>query len=171
MPIDFATVVERDRGLRQIRREMRRFASRGGRDVLVGFTGKKARAIHKPGYRATNVEIAMFHEFGTKNIPRRSMIGGWAQEKRREIFAVLGRQTAEVLEGKRKAGTALARIGVWAVGSIQARMGQGIPPPLADSTKKRRKKPKRRGRKGQSGQTPLIDTGQLRASIAYRVSS
>lgn len=52
----------------------------------------------------------------------------------------------------------LERVGLWAQGSIQQRISDGIPPPNAESTIRR---------KGSS--TPLIDTGQLRTSIKYRV--
>jgi len=165
--IDFAEVVERDRGLRQIRRQLAQYGASGS-VVEVGFLGRPARKIHRPDYVASNLEIAYFHEFGTKTIPRRSMIGGWAQERASQIAGILAYWVEETLAGRTTNQRALDNIGVWAVGSIQTRMGRGIAPELAESTKRSRKKPKKAGTKGQSGYTPLIDTGQLRASISSR---
>lgn len=67
--------------------------------------------------------------------------------------------TKVVIEKKYNLRVALDRFGLWAVGEIQQRIADGIPPPNAQSTV---------DRKGSS--TPLIETGQLRASIKHKVS-
>lgn len=41
--------------------------------LRVGIIGSKAHTTHKDS-EATNAEIGSFHEFGTKNIPRRSFL-------------------------------------------------------------------------------------------------
>ena len=42
--------------------------------VRVGIIGTKAKATGHPKSNATNAEIGSFHEFGTKNMPRRSFL-------------------------------------------------------------------------------------------------
>jgi len=52
--------------------------------------------------------------------------------------------------------------GHWAVGEIQERISQGIPPELSEARKAQKRV------NGLSGNTPLIHTGQLRSSISHR---
>lgn len=42
--------------------------------LRVGIIGSKAKATGHPKSKATNAEIGSFHEFGTKNMPRRSFL-------------------------------------------------------------------------------------------------
>lgn len=102
-------------------------------------------------------ELATIHEFGL-GVPERSFLRAWVDERRAEIENVVIRGGRAVALGKMPVRTALEQIGQWAVGSIQTRMAQNIPPPLAPSTI---------ARKGSS--VALIDTGQLRSSITYEV--
>ena len=62
---------------------------------------------------------------------------------------------------------ALGILGAKAQADIQARIRAGIAPPLAASTLRRKLALTRKGAKGEP--KPLIDTGQLVASITYRV--
>jgi hypothetical protein len=104
-------------------------------------------------------EIAEIHEFGLGSAPRRSFLAGWADQNADQIKTVVIRGGQALARGKiASIDQLLEQIGVWAVGSIQARMATSIPPPNAPATIKR---------KGSS--VALIDTGQLRSSISYRV--
>lgn len=110
---------------------------------------------------ATVLDVATWNEFGTEDIPARSFLRGWADENESANVERMRRIGQAVMQGKLPSVEAgLARFGVFAVGSIQKRIADGISPENAPSTV---------ARKGSS--TPLIDTGQLRSSITYRVPS
>lgn len=128
--------------------------------LSVGVLGAEAGAAHADSVGLTVGEIAEIHEFGLGTAPRRSFLADWADEKRSEIQQVVIKGGAALVRGKSitSPGQLLNQIGQWAVGSIQARMATNIPPPLAPETIKR---------KGSS--VSLIDTGQLRSSVTYRV--
>lgn len=144
---------------------------RGFRDVLARL-GEKARVrvgvlTDAPktgddgeGGEATLLEIAGFHEFGAPGakIPQRSFIRATVDEKAAEISAAIGAQARLVVLKRMPAATAIERVGALVKGLIQQRISAGIEPPNADSTIER---------KGSS--KPLVDTGQLRSSIAYAV--
>lgn len=124
--------------------------------VSVGVLGPAANEQHGEG-ELTTAQIAEIHEFGL-GVPRRSFILDWANENEPAIKKKMADLFRPVLLGKRTTEQAYALFGVWAQGQIQARISAGIDPPLAASTI---------ARKGSS--KPLIDTGQLRTSISFKV--
>lgn len=112
----------------------------------------------------TILQVAIWNEFGTEDaegnprIPARSFIREWydaAEPQLRRDLAVLMRS---VIAGQRSASDILELLGQRAVGQIQQRMADGIPPPNALATARA---------KGSS--TPLIHRGILRSSVTYRV--
>ena len=107
---------------------------------------------------ATMVEIGGYQEFGTATIPARSFIGAWFDENESANLAFARDLAAKRIGGKLDYRRSLELMGVKAQGGIQKRIARGIEPPLKAETIKR---------KGSS--KPLIDTGQLRSSITYRV--
>jgi hypothetical protein len=109
----------------------------------------------------TVAEVGAFHEFGTRHIPQRSFIRAWFDEAvaSGEIADLLRSQLKLAVAGKLPLDQALERVALKCQASVQKRITKRIPPPLAQSTI---------DRKGSS--VPLIDTGQLRASIRGRVS-
>ncbi len=120
--------------------------------VLSGAGGKGDHAHGKA--RISVAELAAIHEFGL-GVPERSFLRGWLAEKGANVGEALVRLTKRHGPGP----IALELWGQWAAGSIQQRIAKQIPPPLAKVTI---------DRKGSS--IPLIDTGQLRSSITYRVA-
>ncbi len=107
----------------------------------------------------TVADVATFHEFGTATIPERSFIRAWYDESQAQIMAAFRAVMKSVARGEITQAQAFAQLGSLFVGQIQERIVNQIPPPLAESTILA---------KGSS--TPLIDTGQLRASITFEVS-
>lgn len=107
----------------------------------------------------TVAQIAEWAEFGIGQ-PMRSWLRDWITQSQAEILRVQREEYRRVLVGQQTKAKALARLGVWIVGQIQARIASGIAPPNAESTIRQ---------KGSS--TPLIDTGQLRSSITSRVNA
>jgi hypothetical protein len=126
-------------------------------DISLGVQGSEASQMHGTS-NATVADIAAFHEFGL-GVPQRSFLRGWADEDKDRIAKVMQNVLKVVTKGKMSAEQGLNQAGAIFVGWIQLRISNRIPPPLASSTIARKK-----------SDVPLIDTGQLRSSITYRVS-
>lgn len=106
--------------------------------------------------------IAAVHEFGSpqKGIPERPFLRTTIQENRAKYVQLNRRNLVEVLNGKMNVEQALGQLGEVAKGDVQAKIASGGFAPLKEATIKR---------KGSS--KPLIDTGQLRQSIAWELSN
>jgi hypothetical protein len=154
-----ARITDTDRGFRAV---LSRMAEK--RRVKVGILSDEPKEISEDAsYRdepASLLEIAGYHEFGAPDagIPMRSFIRATVDEKGDEITAAINSQARLVVLGKATAIVAMERLGAFVKGLIQARIAAGIEPANAESTVLR---------KGSS--KPLVDTGQLRSSIAYVV--
>lgn len=105
------------------------------------------------------LEIAMTHEFGTLDIPKRSFLRAWVDGNGRAISAALEKVSIEVSDPKDGVSKALNQLGAWAAGQIQARISRRIAPALSPTTIER---------KGSS--TPLINKNTLRSSITWKVA-
>ena len=129
--------------------------------VAVGILESEAGNSHDG---VTVLDKGIWNEFGTKrkdgswHVPPRSFIRAWFDLHKVEGYRKLKGLMRQVVAGKLGEKAALDRFGLWAASSMQARVAQGVPPENAESTA---------ARKGSS--TPLVDTGQLRASISFAV--
>lgn len=124
---------------------------------------KKARvrakaAAQTRAQRLSLLEVAVVHEFGAGPVPQRSFIRAAIDEKRSEIEAEMANLARGVVSGKLDGRAALDLLGAKVAGWCQARIAAGIAPALKPATIRR---------KGSS--TPLVDTGQLRSAITWRV--
>lgn len=106
--------------------------------------------------------IAAVHEFGSpeKGIPERPFLRSTIQANKAKYVQLNRRNLVAVLNGKMTMEQALGQLGVVATGDVQAGIVAGGFAPLKAATIKR---------KGSS--KPLIDTGQLRQSIAWELSN
>lgn len=131
-------------------------------DVFKGFDSGHEGATGKGKSEALTIgELASIHEFGLGSCPQRSFLQGWADENTAQINNVVNKGAQALVQGKLDSPLQLMnQIGSWAVGQIQQRMATSIPPPLAPETIRR---------KGSS--VSLIDTGQLRSSVSFRVDT
>jgi hypothetical protein len=133
------------------------------------FMSQRAKGFSKEapsasGSHLTLVEVAECHEFGL-GVPQRSFVAGAVDEREAELNSKLTSAMHEAAKpGGRGPEQQLARFGLYVVGVMQERISAGIPPELADSTKKW----KARQGVGEKD-TPLILTGQLRSSIRSKV--
>lgn len=181
---------DKDKGWAKVKAEINSAASHSA----VGVFGAKAAADHGG---LPNIKVALTHEFGATIrhpggtayipqadgsvrfvsnaaaeelhlprtrphdivIPRRSFVRDTVDMKRRQIAAIIRNLAAQVLVGKMDREKALEIVGVFVQGLIRQRISQGIPPPNAPSTIARKR----------GSAKPLIDTGQLRASIDHEV--
>jgi hypothetical protein len=103
-----------------------------------------------------NLEVGTYNEFGTNTIPERSFIRAWVDSERAEILSDIKKAMLSVVKGTPE-DVALRRLAALWVGRVQKRMA-GLPPPNALSTV---------AAKGSN--VTLIDTGELRGSIASKV--
>jgi hypothetical protein len=148
-----AQVIDRDRGAAALNDRMRL-----GGTVKVGIFGDKAGDVHEGGDEALTVaEVATIHEFGDpeQNIPRRSFLRDWADLYRKDHEDRLRAMGRQVIKGQ-ELQTLLDQFGVVAVGEIQTRIANGIEPGLSEMRIKEK-----------GSDVPLIDTGQLRSSVAH----
>lgn len=189
------TITDKDLGMKAVMRMLDRLKASAPR-VVVGITGqsggaphqthedvaatrKHARAVKRArkkglaepaapapasGPSATIVEIGAIHEFGAGRIPERSFLRSTfdAQRKKYQKFMTNGLRR-EVVEVAKTGQTGpenltLKRLGLVVEGDVKKRIAEGIAPPLSPVTIGRKKSSK-----------PLIDTGQLRASIASEI--
>lgn len=165
-------VTDTDRGARELLARVRALA--GGRTVRAGVLSdvpkredsqrgkhsKKARIREKVARRAAPslLEVAIIHEFGAGPVPARSFIRATLDEGRSEILKLQVHLAQQVLLGKLTPDEALGQLGAKVAGWMRQRIADGIAPPLAAATIKR---------KGSS--VPLINTGQLRSALTWAV--
>lgn len=127
-----------------------------GARVTAGILEREGSAAHPDAKGLTIAALAEIHEFGL-GVPERSFIRAWFDQHQPEIVAVLKGRLAEAARGRISYDDAINQFALWVQGSIQRRIRDGIPPPLAPETIRR---------KGSS--VPLIDTGVLRSSITAK---
>ena len=150
------TIVDRDRGWKSLMRKITDLVSQR-RELVVGVTSDR----YVDGNSVA--EIAMIHEFGTATVPQRSFIRSTLDKHgltySKQLAEGVQAAIVDAVNGKLDTDQkALNRLGMRIKGDIQKRIAQGISPPNAPATI---------ARKGSS--TPLIDSGQLRASITYEL--
>jgi len=105
----------------------------------------------------TVLQVATEHEFGI-GVPKRSFIRDTVDINRDKILKRLRNAARVSLKDPNGSAVAMARIGLYVEGVIKRRIAAGISPANSQETI---------DRKGSS--KPLIDTGQLRNSIASEV--
>jgi HK97 gp10 family phage protein len=110
----------------------------------------------------TLVDIAVIHEFGTSKIPPRSFLRSTFAENKKKIPKVyLGLAKRAIKKKDYDPKDVLKLMGAWMAGQVRQTFTKNDWPPLKDPT--------RGGKNKEGGATPLVDTGQLRASISYQV--
>lgn len=147
---------DRDRGYKAL---MKRMHSAGASQSIATVGIHEAEG-NQPEGDVTLADIAAFAEFGTVTEPRRSFIVDWADENEQNHKQELRKIARAIVTGEiGSIELGLERFGLRAVGEIQKRIRDGIPPELAQSTI---------DAKGSS--TPLIDQGTLWQSIRHKVA-
>jgi hypothetical protein len=130
----------------------------GQRTKIVPAQGLLAGIGKNAPNGVTVIDVANWMEFGTSKIPARSFIRAWADETQREDRKQIKSVMTAALAGGITEDQGLEILGLRFVGSIQERISKGIPPKLAQSTIDRK-----------DSSVPLINTGQLRASVTFHV--
>ncbi len=109
------------------------------------------------------VTIAIAHEFGNPPLlPQRSFLRSTFAKEKKNIPKVFFKAAQRQIKKKRYDPEDVLRlVGVWFEGLVKKTFTNNNWPSLKDPT--------RGGRNKDGGATPLVDTGQLRASIASEV--
>jgi hypothetical protein len=144
---------DRDNGYRAL---VRRVYGVKAPTIKVGILSSDGEKKYEDA--VTVLEVAVWNEFGTDQTPERSFIRAWFDENEGRLREAMRRMMVSVVAGKRTKEQALEILAQRCVGEIQKRIAAGINPPNAESTIERKGSDK-----------PLVDTGQLRSSISYRV--
>lgn len=135
---------------------LRRRIEHGKHQVNIGFPGGQ----HHEESDLNVAQIAAIHEFGAPSagIPERPFLRT-AIDKNRAAYVALNRQSiVAMLKGGMTMEQALGRLGEQAKADVQKEITAGTFAPL---------KPATIARKGSS--KPLIDSGQMRQSVAWEI--
>lgn len=170
MPFKSGLIVK-DRGWNKIIRELKRT------DKSYVKVGVQEGEMHKPSSKGSQptkttsmVTIAVANEFGvstpsgsrsgfsTVGVPERSFIRSTTDEQKQHLIALKAKAIRDITSGKTTVRRQLKKIGTDLGGEIKKKIKNLRTPPNAASTIKA---------KGSSN--PLMDTGQLRASIRHQV--
>ena len=150
------STVRRDNGLLdRIRLVARRYTTK----VEVGYFGNQT---HRPSITSGSPSIAIsdlaaIHEHGL-GVPKRAFVEPALQQNKAKYLRYVGRQITPIIRRRQTMNNAWQTLGAMAVADVQKYMLTASFKPLAPATIRR---------KGSS--KPLIDTGQMRQSITYRV--
>lgn len=148
-----------DRGFRRMMQNLALYLRRPP-FVTVGIQGREAR--YKRDFGQSNVTLAAVHEFGSRDgkIPQRSFIRSTVDRERGMILRMLERAVKDAA----RSGDAYRGLGI--VGEkVKAEMVRTIDQsiglkPLTKAGIRSKKRPSTK---------PLIDTGQLKGAITWKV--
>mgnify|MGYP003144275434 FL=1 len=122
----------------------------GPSKVKVGFpAGKTGGDI---------LDRAIWNHFGTETIPERPFITSAIRDNRGAYQRAMRVSALKILMGETSLRTVLSKLGALAQGDIQAEIVSLSDPPNSPVTI---------ARKGSSN--PLIDTGQMRSSVSWKI--
>lgn len=125
---------------------------KGPTQVHVGFpSGKSDSDV---------VARAVWNHFGTsRGIPARPFMFNAIRKNKREIVRYLNKTAPDILKGEMSLRTALARLGILTQGYVQDEITELRNPPNHPDTIRQ---------KGSSN--PLIDSGEMRGAVTYKVT-
>lgn len=103
----------------------------------------------------TNAQVGAANHFGTSRIPARPWLDVGVEQGSRKYIQII----ESAVKSNESLDMALERVGVVAAGEVQLYIRQLQDPPNAESTIKKKK-----------SANPLIDTGQMRQSVSYKVT-
>lgn len=128
-----------------------------GSEIVVGFPiGSEGAATQYPDGTPV-IDVAVYNEFGTSNIPERPFLRTGSREFVEESGELFKKAVKRVnAGGDFKQET--EKIGLKAMVAVQTKITNISSPGNAESTIKRKK-----------SSNPLVDTGLLRQSVTYEV--
>lgn len=137
--------------------------------VLVGIPSEKAFRTpdaDDPHPDINNAEIGYLSEFGAPeiNLPARPHLVPGIKSAMPKIEKVYRDAAIKVMDGDTQAvGRAETQVGFIATSAVKTLITDVLSPPLSERTLEERR------RRGRTGETPLLDTGQYRNNIDFVV--
>lgn len=130
----------------------------GELSVFVGWL--RSSGIHKGGTKMTVAQIAALMEFGSRDgkVPERAALRSMLASNVDEIKKLCGKLCLQIASGKMDKKRALGVLGQFLVDKTRSKIQEGLPPPNAASTVRRK-----------GSNKPLIDTGQLVGSVEWEI--
>lgn len=131
--------------------------------IPTKITGPSNVKVGFPEGEADNdiVARAVWNHFGTsRGIPSRPFLLNAIRKNRRKYIAAMKISAAKILRGETDTRTVLQKLGIVAQGDIQDEITTLRSPANAPATIKQ---------KGSSN--PLIDTGEMRGAVTYKVGN
>lgn len=130
--------------------------------VMVGVPAEKGS--RKDDEPINNAALAYIHENGAPEagIPARPFLKPGIADKQDDITATFVKVGQAALDGRAEAvDRGFNAVGLIGQNAVRAKINEGVPPPLKESTLEARRA------RGRTGDKPLIDTGQLRNALTY----
>lgn len=162
--------------VKRLKKVMKRAEQLNHLQLVVGIPSDgKSRKSLEEGTNAdiTNAELGIIHEFGVpeKGIPERSFMRSTASEEAENLSQLTNVMVTECLSGQITPKNALSQVGAYLQGKIVEKITDGEFQPNTPETLKRKLTPvkNKKKKRAKDADKPLIDTGQLRASITYEV--
>lgn len=154
-----AKVIDKDRGYKALKA---RLEDLKGDENYTKVGVLASTAARKDARGPSNVDLGIIHEFGdpARGIPERSWLRSAFDLFREKWFAFAQIQVKAIIDGRRTVPAALELLGLRAEADVKKHItvGEGIPPPNAPSTIRR---------KGSS--RPLVASAQFVGAITHAV--
>lgn len=131
--------------------------SRGPRFVEIGILSDEPKKPFEK-VKVSLIDVAIINEFGGGHVPERSYIRSTFDQNRNAWLSLTATLKDKVMSGQMEIDSALSVIGRKIQDDIRQKIVSLRTPPNSPRTIKNKR-----------SSNPLIDTGQLRQSINYRV--
>lgn len=142
--------------------------------LTVGVHSDAPSHTDEQGQTLNMAELAAVHEYGTSRIPERSFLRAGFDAHREDTEQRVNEALGKMIDGTFEPSEVLEYVGELLLGDIRETIAVGLKPDLAPMTKASRDKKAGHGGglAGLAGSyTPLVDTGQLIGSLAYKVDT
>lgn len=149
-----ATIIEKDHGWKKL-------LELAMQDPPVAKVGFQDDGEPRDSGPMRNIDLGLAHEFGVPElgIPERSFMRSTFDDKVDDYSHLFEIGIQKILDGKMSMEELVALVGERCVADIKNHISEGIPPPNAPGTIRR---------KGSS--TPLIDSGQMKNAVTVKVA-
>jgi hypothetical protein len=130
------------------------------RKVTIGFQGESGSAIHENGDGASVANVASWMEYGTESVPARPFLRTTFSRYSDKFQSALKKAVSDLIDRRKSLETALEPVGELGVASVRDIIDTAATwaEPLSAGTVKS---------KGHS--SPLVDTGQMRATVSWAI--
>jgi hypothetical protein len=149
-------VIVKDKGWNRIKHDISKLDNAFSKVGFPSDSTLSTTALKEYSDVSEVASVAMFQEFGTKNIPQRPFMSTSFDENKQKIIRAQENVYNDVVDQKISPNQGLGLLGEFGVDLIKKKIIEVKTPPNAPSTIRK---------KGSSN--PLIDTGQMLQSVTH----